>query len=200
LRSPDAVCDDVSAPIDGKVRRAQAATRCPRKSRSKWTTCVEGPAFGAPPGIPDRSPPTGLSTVSGEAVRQLCCDAELNRVVTRGKSTILDYGTTTRLAWDSQYHALVARDGGCRWPGCDRPPGSTEAHHLKEVFTENGPTHVNEMVLGCSTHHDYLHHKGWTYVGSADDLYLRQPDGTLLPAPPRGPIFATPRPLQLSTA
>ncbi|HEX3089687.1 MAG TPA: DUF222 domain-containing protein, partial [Ilumatobacteraceae bacterium] len=28
-------------------------------------------------------------TISGEAVRQLCCDAELNRVVTRGRSTIL---------------------------------------------------------------------------------------------------------------
>ena len=48
---------------------------------------------------------------------------------------------------------------------------------MKEVFTENEPTDVNEMVLGCSTDDDYLHHKGWTYVGSADDLYLRQPDG-----------------------
>ena len=63
------------------------------------------------------------ATVSGETVRKMCCDAELNRVVTRGASTILDYGTTTRLASDSQYYAMVARDGGCRWPGCDRPPG-----------------------------------------------------------------------------
>ena len=46
-------------------------------------------------------------TISGEAVRQLCCDAELNRVVTRGRSTILDYGTTTRLASD----CAVLRDG-----------------------------------------------------------------------------------------
>ena len=138
-------------------------------------------------------------TISGEAVRQLCCDAELNRVVTRGKSTILDYGTTTRLASDAQYYALVARDGGCRWPGCDRPPGWTQVHHLKEVFAEDGPTDVNEMVLKCSTHHDYVHHKGWRYVGSADDLYLQRPDGTLIPAPPRGPIFSTPRQLQLAT-
>ena len=56
-------------------------------------------------------------------------------------------------------------------------PDGTEAHHLKEVFTENEPTDVNEMVLGCSTDDDYLHHKGWTYVGSADDLYLRHPTG-----------------------
>jgi hypothetical protein len=71
---------------------------------------------------------------------------------------------------------------------------------LKEVFTENGPTDLNEMVLGCSTHHDHLHHKGWTYIGSADDLSLRRPDGTLIPAPPRGPIFAEPRQRQLVDA
>ena len=136
-------------------------------------------------------------TISAGTVRQLCCDAELNRVVTRGPSTILDYGSTTRLASDAQYYAMVARDGGCRWPGCDRPPGWTQAHHLKEVFTEDGPTDLNEMVLGCSTHHDHLHHHGWKYIGTADDLFLRAPDGTLIPAPPRGPIFAVPRQLQL---
>ncbi len=136
-------------------------------------------------------------SISAETVRQLCCDAELNRVVTRGASTILDYGTTTRLASDAQYYAMVARDGGCRWPGCDRPPGWTQAHHLKEVFAEHGPTDLNEMVLGCSTHHDHLHHHGWKYVGSADDLWLRSPDGTLIPAPPRWPIFAPARQLQL---
>ena len=52
------------------------------------------------------------ATVSGDTVRKMCCDAELNRVVTRGASTILDYGTTTRLASDAQYYAMVARDGG----------------------------------------------------------------------------------------
>jgi hypothetical protein len=138
------------------------------------------------------------STISGEAVRQMCCDAELNRVVTRGRSAILDYGTTTRLASDSQYYALVARDGGCRWPGCDRPPAWCQVHHIEEVFLENGPTDLNKMCLDCSTHHDFLHHKGWKYVGDADDLWLRKPDGTLVPAPPRGPAFATPQQLQLA--
>ncbi len=137
------------------------------------------------------------ATVSGETVRKMCCDAELNRVVTRGASTILDYGTTTRLASDSQYYAMVARDGGCRWPGCDRPPGWTQAHHIDEVFLDDGPTDLNKMCLTCSTHHDYLHHHGWKYVGTADDLWLRKPDGTLIPAPCRGPAFNNPKQLQL---
>ncbi len=138
------------------------------------------------------------ATVSGEAVRRMCCDAELNRVVTRGSSTILDYGTTTRLASDAQYYALVARDGGCRWPGCDRPPGGTEVHHIDEVLLENGPTDLRNLTLGCSTHHDLVHHGGWKYVGDADDLWLRKPDGTLIPAPCRGPAFVHPEQLQLA--
>jgi hypothetical protein len=138
------------------------------------------------------------ATVSGEAVRRMCCDAELNRVVTRGASTILDYGTTTRLASDAQYFALVARDGGCRWPGCDRAPGWTEAHHIDEVFLENGPTDLRNLTLMCSTHHDYVHHRGWKYVGDADDLWLRKPDGTLIPVPCRGPAFTRPHQLQLA--
>ncbi|MBK5333867.1 MAG: DUF222 domain-containing protein, partial [Ilumatobacteraceae bacterium] len=140
------------------------------------------------------------ATISGDAVRQMCCDAELNRVVTRGRSAILDYGTTTRLASDSQYYALVARDGGCRWPGCDRPPGWCQVHHIDEVFLEDGPTDLKKMDLNCSTHHDYVHHRGWKYIGDSDDLWLRKPDGTLIPAPPRGPAFTHPQQLQLATA
>lgn len=67
-------------------------------------------------------------TVSGETARRMCCDADLNRVVTRGASTILDRGTTTRLASDAQYYALVARDGGRRRrhrrPLAPRPDGT----------------------------------------------------------------------------
>ncbi len=138
------------------------------------------------------------ATVSGEAVRRMCCDAELNRVVTRGTSTILDYGTTTRLASDAQYYALVARDGGCRWPGCDRPPGWTEVHHIDEVLLDNGPTDLRNMTLSCSTHHDYVHHRGWKYVGDTDDLWLRKPDGRLIPAPCRGPAFTRHAQLQMA--
>ncbi len=139
-------------------------------------------------------------TISAEAVRKLCCDAELNRVVTRGKSTILDYGTTTRLASDAQYYAMVARDGGCRWPGCDRPPGWCEAHHFDEVIRDDGPTDLINLGLFCSTHHHYLHKPDWQLIGDADDLRIRKPDGTLMHAPCRGPACTDPRQLQLVDA
>jgi hypothetical protein len=136
-------------------------------------------------------------TISGEAVRRLCCDAELNRIVTRGRSTILDYGTTTRLASDAQFYAMAARDGGCRWPGCDRPPGWTEAHHFKEVVRDHGPTDLNEMGLFCDAHHHYLHLPDWQLIGDAADLWIQKPDGTLMAAPCRGPAFTHPHQLEL---
>jgi hypothetical protein len=140
------------------------------------------------------------ATVSGDTVRRLCCDAELNRVVTRGASTILDYGTTTRFASDAQYHALVARDGGCRWPGCGRPPGWCQAHHIDEVIRDDGPTNLLNMVLLCSTHHTLIHQQRWQLLGNANNLHIREPNGNLKPAPNHGPAFTGAGQLQLVNA
>ncbi|MEA2685181.1 MAG: hypothetical protein QOE93_376 [Actinomycetota bacterium] len=47
--------------------------------------------------------------------------ARLHRVVTSGRSAILDYGTSTRTIPAPLWSALVIRDEHCRSPGCDRP-------------------------------------------------------------------------------
>jgi len=128
------------------------------------------------------------ATISGEAARRLACDAELHRVITKGKSVVLDFGTSTRFASDSQFLAMALRDGGCRWPGCDRPPGWCDAHHIDEAIRDDGPTNLTNQALLCSCHHPYVHSPEWGLVGDADDLYIRRPDGTLMPAPPKGHI------------
>ena len=140
-------------------------------------------------------------TISGEAVRQLCCDAELNRVVTRGRSTILDYGTTTRLASDAQYYAMVARDGGCRWPGCDRPPGWTEAHHSErsvhreraDRFERDGAWVVQPITTTCIT-------RDGRSSGAPTTSTFDNPTEHSFPRHHAEPIFATPRQLQLVDA
>ena len=72
------------------------------------------------------------TTISGDTARRLACDAELHRVITKGTSVTLDFGTSTRLATDTQYLAMALRDGGCRWPGCDRPPRDTSPDHSNQ--------------------------------------------------------------------
>jgi hypothetical protein len=128
------------------------------------------------------------ATLSGEAVRRLACDAELHRVITQGKSVVLDFGTSTRFASDSQFLAMALRDGGCRWPGCDRPPGWCDAHHIDEAIRDDGPTNLMNQALLCACHHPYAHSPDWGLIGDAKDLYIRRPDGTLMPAPPKGHI------------
>src|SRR5690606_26806634 len=59
--------------------------------------------------------------ISPTAMRQLLCDANVHRVITDGRSAILDYGRATRTIPPAVYTSLLLRDVGCRFPGCDRP-------------------------------------------------------------------------------
>jgi hypothetical protein len=68
---------------------------------------------------------TGATTVDGTGldgttVQRLLCDAALHRVLTQGRTAILDYGRATRTIPAPLFNALVVRDQRCRFPGCDR--------------------------------------------------------------------------------
>jgi hypothetical protein len=56
-------------------------------------------------------------------------DCRISRVITDGPSEVLDIGRASRNPTAGQFRALVARDKGCSWPGCDRPPSWCQAHH-----------------------------------------------------------------------
>jgi hypothetical protein len=42
------------------------------------------------------------------------------------------------------------------FPGCDRPPPWTDAHHLVH-WLDNGPSKLDNLVLLCPRHHTFLH-------------------------------------------
>lgn len=96
----------------------------------------------------------------GPVVRKIACDANLHRVITDGASSILDYGRATRTIPPAVYTALVLRDWGCRFPGCDRPAQWCEGHHIWH-WEDGGPTNLGNLVLLCSKHHHIVHLKGW---------------------------------------
>ena len=81
----------------------------------------------------------------------------------------------------------MIRDGGCRWPGCDRPPGWTQAHHIVE-WPDGGLTNLDNLVLLCLTHHHLIHHQHWRIEGNAKNLKIHPPeDGEAKRGPPRAP-------------
>jgi hypothetical protein len=118
----------------------------------------------------------------------LLCDANVHRVVVEGRSTILDYGRATRTIPVELFNALVLRDEGCRWPGCDRPAAWCDGHHV-QPWQQGGTTSLDNLVLCCRRHHHRLHQPGWHAKLRADgSLDVTRPDGTTHTSGPPGPL------------
>jgi hypothetical protein len=73
----------------------------------------------------------------------------------------LDVGRERRHFTRRQRVALAARDGGCMFGDCDRPPSWTEAHHINFWVRDRGETNIDVGILLCRGHHLLLHHNGW---------------------------------------
>jgi hypothetical protein len=126
------------------------------------------------------------SVLDATTVQRLFCDAGVHRVFVAGRSSILDYGTTTRTVPPNLFNALVIRDRHCRFPGCDRPPDWCEAHHVRWVL-DGGPTCLDNLALQCSRHHHLLHSPGWHAKLLPDNtLVVTTPDGRTLEGQPPG--------------
>jgi hypothetical protein len=91
--------------------------------------------------------------LSNNTLDMLMCDCLLSRVIVAGQSEILDVGRTTRTATAAQWKALVARDGHCQAPGCNRPPSDCQAHHIRPWAAPHfGPTNLDNLRLLCWYH------------------------------------------------
>jgi hypothetical protein len=86
----------------------------------------------------------------------------------------LDVGRSQRLFTTRQRIALAARDGGCLFPQCDRPPAWCEAHHITP-WNHGGRTDVADGVLLCRHHHLLVHNNGWHITRVGDDYFLVPP-------------------------
>jgi hypothetical protein len=92
-------------------------------------------------------------------LERLACDADISRVITAGGSQPLDAGRTTRTPTPAIWRALVARDQHCQAPGCDRPPGWCQSHHIKP-WPKGGETKLDNLILLCDRHHHAVHEGG----------------------------------------
>ncbi|RZT77066.1 HNH endonuclease [Micromonospora violae] len=95
-----------------------------------------------------------------DTVRRLACDAAILPAVLGGTGQVLDMGRQRRLVTGPLRRALVLRDGGCAFPGCDRPPRWCAAHHIRH-WADGGPTSLDNSVLLCGHHHRHIHQSEW---------------------------------------
>jgi hypothetical protein len=107
--------------------------------------------------------------ISAGTARRLACNASLLPMVLGGDSVLLDQGRSRRLFDRHQRVALTVRDRGCIWPGCDRPPAWTEAHHIV-AWSRGGATDLANGCLLCSFHHHLLHKGDWAVRMAVDGI------------------------------
>ena len=151
----------------------------PPESHTWATTCTPVPPLLAAPGVSGITE-TGTE-LSGAELRKLACDARVVPVVMGGASEVLDVGRATRTIPPAIRRALIARDQGCVWPGCERAPIHCDGHHIQH-WIDDGPTCPTNLALLCHSHHHRLHEY---------NLVLHPPTG---PAPPGTGWTVTPAP------
>lgn len=124
---------------------------------------------------------------------RLLCESSITRVVTGPSGEILDVGRARRTPSRAQRQAVIARDQHCRFPGCDRPAGWSEIHHV-QPWQHGGPTELGNLVLLCSRHHQVVHRPGWTVKFDGSELTVITPGGfERSTRPPERPPSPPPR-------
>jgi hypothetical protein len=103
---------------------------------------------------------TGTLDIGGElsptAVRRLACDALILPAVLGSRGEVLDLGRERGLFTGAVRRAIILRDGGCAFPGCDRPPRWCDVHHWVS-WEHGGETCECNGLLLCSHHHHVIH-------------------------------------------
>ena len=98
-----------------------------------------------------------------ETALRMADQASITIVLLNSSGGILSYGQTRRLASCAQRQALAARDRGCSFPGCTRPPSWCQAHHIIS-WLDGGPTDLDNLVLVCAYHHREFERRGWRVI------------------------------------
>jgi hypothetical protein len=122
----------------------------------------------------------GRSDLPIETIRRLTCDGSIVRMTDGVNGEPLDVGRKQRIVPVAIRRALIARDGGCSFPGCTRRH-FVDAHHVRH-WSQGGETSLANTLLLCSAHHRLVHEDGYTiHRDERDRWYFRRPDGRAIP-------------------
>ncbi|WBM80412.1 DUF222 domain-containing protein [Cryobacterium breve] len=120
-------------------------------------------------------------TVSTETLERNLCDTGLLDVTFDDHGSGINLGREQRTFSPAQRAALAIRDGGCRWPGCDRPPSWTETHHIQHWTDDTGQTNLDDGILLCRSDHLRLHNEHWRITRDDRGRYWLTPPPGLDP-------------------
>jgi hypothetical protein len=134
---------------------------------------------------PDQGPwlaeTEGGPRLASESVRRLACDSRIEWVL-ESQGRPVGIGRRGRSVPEPVMRLLRHRDGGCRFPGCERKRW-LNAHHLVH-WAHGGATDLDNLVLLCHAHHRLIHEGGWRTSGHpTHQLRFHDPHGLPLKLP-----------------
>jgi Domain of unknown function (DUF222)/HNH endonuclease len=112
---------------------------------------------------------TDGSQLSAAQLLRIADEAEIWPTIIDRKGVPLALGRTRRIASRGQTMALIAREGGCSFPGCGHPPQWCDRHHIID-WIDGGPTDLENLTLLCRYHHTHFMQKAWTCRMNIDGL------------------------------
>ena len=137
-------------------------------------------------------------------VARVLGDCRLTRLVADANGVPVSVTRKVRTVPAGLWELLVARDGGCIWPGCDAPAGWCQVAHLETPFADDGKLSPDTAGLLCAAgpnHHAIYDDQGYRVDWVDGRPHVCRPDGTRLAeavAPPTsgysgrsGPVDST---------
>ncbi len=96
----------------------------------------------------------GYGPITAEAARRAAADptGTLQRLITRPDGLVIDAAHTGYRPPQALADTIVARDGTCTYPRCDRPATETDLDH--EVNWPDGATAWSNLGARCRRHHN----------------------------------------------
>jgi hypothetical protein len=144
-------------------------------------TLTSGTGHGRIEGHPD--------PISLETIQRQICDSGTVGIKFDDDGHCVNVGRDQRIFTTRQRIGLAVRDGGCRFPHCDRPPSWCEAHHINHWHRDTGKTDLIDGILLCRHHHMLIHNNSWQITRDHATYWLRPPkthDPTQTPHPMPG--------------
>ena len=117
------------------------------------------------------------NVASGGELRQLVSDCDLFRVVLGPDGIPLEVSSSVRTVPIGLWRALVIRDGGCVWPGCDAPASWCDVAHGNEAFAGEGRLSPTNALLLCRRHHRRFDRGPFSVQIEGDRVTINQVSG-----------------------
>lgn len=142
-------------------------------------------ASGKPPERAHAHVPCELENgpaLAPDTVRRLCCDASVTAILSL-QGEPLSIWRKSRTIPPPMPRALLSRDGGCRFPGCDATR-FVDGHRIVH-WVDGDETSQDNLVLLCKHHHRAVHEEDYdlSKVGNGE-LRFTRPDAIVIPTAP----------------